>query len=152
MIKKFSVELEGQIEFYEQYLKVVNPSLSYDDIFRNNTDGILNGNLLEFKLNITDLNACLFQTIKYLSAMRIKGEPLPANILLISLNTATTYVYKSADYLTEIEKVYVGGASRKNVGFFAKDYVLKFEYGENQSDEFSLIQLLKEKLFTKKHQ
>lgn len=151
MIKKFSVELEGQIEFYEQYLKVVNPSLSYDDIFRNNTDGILNGNLLEFKLNITDLNACLFQTIKYLSAMRIKGEPLPANILLISLNTATTYVYKSADYLTEIEKVYVGGASRKNVGFFAKDYVLKFEYGENQSDEFSLIQLLKENNYTKIH-
>lgn len=151
MIKKFSVELEGQIEFYEQYLKVVNPSLSYDDIFRNNTDGILNGNLLEFKLNITDLNACLFQTIKYLSAMRIKGEPLPANILLISLNTATTYVYKSADYLMEIEKVYVGGASRKNVGFFAKDYVLKFEYGENQSDEFSLIQLLKENNYTKIH-
>ena len=76
MIKKFNIELEGQIEFYEQYLKVVNPNLTYEDIFRNNTDGILNGNLLEFKLNITDLNACLFQAIKYLSAMRIKGEPI----------------------------------------------------------------------------
>ncbi len=63
MIKKFNVELEGQIEFYEQYLKVVNPKLTYEDIFRNNTDGILNGNLLEFKLVITDLNACLFQAI-----------------------------------------------------------------------------------------
>ena len=151
MIKKFSVELEGQIEFYEQYLKVVNPNLTYEDIFRNNTDGILNGNLLEFKLNIIDLNACLFQTIKYLSAMRIKGEPIPANILLVSLNTATIYVYKSTDYLVEIEKVYVGGASRKNVGFFAKDYVSKLEYGENQSDEFSLIQLLKENNYTKIH-
>lgn len=29
MIKKYSVELEGQIEFYEQYLKVVNPDLTY---------------------------------------------------------------------------------------------------------------------------
>lgn len=151
MIKKFNIELEGQIEFYEQYLKVVNPNLTYEDIFRNNTDGILNGNLLEFKLNITDLNACLFQAIKYLSAMRIKGEPIPSNILLVSLNTATVYAYKSEDYLTEIEKVYVGGASRKNIGFFAKDYVSKLEYGENQSDEFSLIQLLKESNYTKIH-
>lgn len=151
MIKKFNVELEGQIEFYEQYLRVVNPTLTYDDIFRNNTDGILNGNLLEFKLNIIDLNACLFQAIKYLSAMRIKGEPIPANILLVSLNTATIYVYKSADYLTEIEKFYVGGASKKNSGFFTKDYVSKLEYTENQADEFSLIQLLKEKSYTKIH-
>ena len=113
MFKKYSVELEGQKEFYEQYLKVINPELTYEDIFRNNTDGILNGNLLEFKLNITDLNACLFQAIKYLSAMRIKGEPIPANILLVSLNTATIYVYHSEDYLKHIEKVYVGGASKK---------------------------------------
>ena len=104
MLKKYNVELEGQIEFYEQYLKIVNPELNYEDIFRNNTDGILNGNILEFKLNITDLNACLFQTIKYLSAMRIKGEPIPANILLISLNTATIYLYHSEEYLNQIEK------------------------------------------------
>ena len=95
MFKKFSVELEGQNEFYEQYLKVINPNLTYESIFRNNTDGIINGNLLEFKLNITDLNACLFQAIKYLSAMRIKGEPIPENIMLVSLNSATIYVYKS---------------------------------------------------------
>ena len=58
MLKKYSVELEGQIEFYEQYLKIVNPELTFDDIFRNNTDGILNGNLLEFKLN--NRSQCLF--------------------------------------------------------------------------------------------
>ncbi|MBQ8790320.1 MAG: hypothetical protein IJZ51_03300 [Ruminiclostridium sp.] len=150
-MKKFNVELEGQIEFYEQYLKIINPLLTYDDIFRNNTDGILNGNLLEFKLNITDLNACLFQTIKYLSSMRIKGEPIPANILLISLNTATAYVYNSADYLKYIETVYVGGASKKNVGFLAYDYVSKLQYAENQADEFSLIQLLRENHYTKIH-
>ncbi len=151
MIKKFNVELEGQLEFYDQYLKVVNPNLSYEDIFRNNTDGILNGNLLEFKLNITDINACLFQGIKYLSAMRIKGEPIPSNLLLVSLNTATIYVYKSDDYLNEIEKVYVGSASKKNTGFFAKDYTLKLEYAENQFDEFTLIKLLRERKYTKIH-
>ncbi len=151
MIKKFSIELEGQIEFYEQYLKVVNPTLTFEDIFRNNTDGILNGNLLEFKLNITDLNACLFQTIKYLSIMRIKGEPIPSNILLVSLNTATIYVYKSFDYLPEIEKVYVGGASKENKGFVANSYYKILKYADNQTDEFTLIQLLKEKKFTKIH-
>ncbi len=151
MIKKFNVELEGQIEFYEQYLKVVDPNLTYEDIFRNNTDGILNGNLLEFKLNITDLNACLLQTIKYLSAMRIKGEPIPANILLVSLNTATIYLYRSVDYLNYIETVYVGGASKENKGFVAHSFAKKLEYCENQADEFTLIQLLKEKNYTKIH-
>lgn len=33
MFKKFSVELEGQNEFYEQYLKVINPNLTYESIF-----------------------------------------------------------------------------------------------------------------------
>ena len=149
MIKKYSVELEGQIEFYEQYLKVINPALTYEDIFRNNTDGILNGNLLEFKLNITDLNSCLFQSVKYLSAMRIKGEPIPANILLVSLNTATVYVYNSASYLKDIERVYVGGASKDNKGFVANAFTKKLEYNENQVDEFALIQLLKENNYTK---
>lgn len=136
MIKKYTVELEGQIEFYEQYLKVINPELTYEDIFRNNTDGILNGNLLEFKLNIADLNACLFQAIKYLSAMRIKGEPIPSNILLVSLNSATIYVYNSANYLKDIETVYVGGASKENKGFIADTFIKKLKYCENQADEF----------------
>lgn len=149
MIKRYSIELEGQIEFYEQYLKVVNPKFTYEDIFKNNTDGILNGNLLEFKINITDLNSCLFQAIKYLSAMRIKGEPIPANILLVSLNSATIYLYNSSDYLEHIEKVYVGGASKDNKGFVADAYISKLEYGENSTDEFKLIQLLKENLYTK---
>ena len=149
MLKKYNVELEGQIEFYEQYLKIVNPELKYEDIFRNNTDGILNGNILEFKLNITDLNACLFQTIKYLSAMRIKGEPIPANILLISLNTATIYLYHSEEYLNQIEKVYVGAASKNNVGFFASDYISKLKYVEKEEDEFYLTRLLKENNYTK---
>ena len=32
MLKKYSVELEGQIEFYEQYLKIVNPELTFDEM------------------------------------------------------------------------------------------------------------------------
>ena len=46
----------------------VNPALSLEDILADNNDGVLNGNLLEFKLHISDLNAVLFQSIRYLSA------------------------------------------------------------------------------------
>lgn len=74
MIKKYIVELEGQREFYESYLKLIDNSLSVDEVLSDNTDGVLNGNLLEFKLNINDLNSVLFQTIKYLSAFRLKGK------------------------------------------------------------------------------
>ena len=60
MIKKYNVELEGQKEFYESYLQLVDNTLSIDDVYQDNTDGILKGNLLEFKLNINDLNSVLF--------------------------------------------------------------------------------------------
>ncbi|PPJ44361.1 hypothetical protein C0075_27095, partial [Rhizobium sp. KAs_5_22] len=62
MIKKYELELEGQREFYENYLKRVDKTLSIDVVLTNNTDGILNGNILEFKLKINDLNSVLFQT------------------------------------------------------------------------------------------
>ena len=69
----YAIEREGQIEFYKTFLPVVDPSLALDDILADDNDGVLNGNLLEFKLRINDLNAALFQGIKYLSARRIKG-------------------------------------------------------------------------------
>ena len=56
-----------------------------------NCDGVYNGVLFEFKLNINDLNKTLFQAIKYLSRMRVHGESVPATILLVSLNNKTAY-------------------------------------------------------------
>ena len=88
----YSTEREGQIAFCEKYLKRINQKLSIEEILRDNTDGVLNGNILEFKKNITDLNAVLFQTIKYLSSMRVKGKPIPRNIILISLNDGMCYI------------------------------------------------------------
>lgn len=64
MIKKYSTELEGQKDFYNDYLPLIDRTLTLDDVFQDNTDGVLNGNILEFKLNINDLNSVLFQTIK----------------------------------------------------------------------------------------
>lgn len=121
----YLMEKEGQIEFFTAY------DIPYDtdeSILVDNTDGIFNGNILEFKLNISNLNKVLFQAIKYLSKMRIKGESVPATILLIDLNLTTVYVYKSADYKKEIHQVYTTASSRDISGFAAKDYLEKYDY------------------------
>lgn len=109
----FDTEREGQIEFYRTFLPLIDPSLDLDDILADDNDGVLNGNLLEFKLRVNDLNAVLFQCVKYLSALRIKGKPVPANIMVVDLNGEQAYLYKSADYLADIEKVYEGGLPGK---------------------------------------
>lgn len=151
MIKKYNLELEGQRDFYDNYLKLIDSSLTLEEVVSDNTDGILNGNLLEFKVNINDLNSVLFQSIKYLSALRIKGKPIPANIILISLNDGKAYCYLSANYLSFIEQVYVGGASKDNSGFVGGHPFAELFYVENQSDEAKLIALLREKNYTKIH-
>ncbi len=46
----FDTEREGQMEFYRTFLPNVNPNISLEDILADNNDGVLNGNLLEFKL------------------------------------------------------------------------------------------------------
>ena len=151
MIKKYSVELEGQRDFYNSYLKLVDSTLSIDDVLADNTDGILKGNLLEFKLIINDLNSVLFQAIKYLSAFRLKGRPIPANIILISLNDGKAYCYHSYDYLEYIEKIYVGSASKDNSGFLGKHPFDELYYIENASDEAKLISFLREEKYIKIH-
>lgn len=151
MIKKYVLELDGQRDFYDSYLKLIDNTLSVEAVLSDNTDGVLNGNLLEFKVNINDLNAVLFQAIKYLSAFRIKGKPVPANIILISLNDGKAYYFHSSDYLAYIEQVYVGASSKDNSGFVGGHPVAELCYVENQSDEAKLISLLREKNYTKIH-
>lgn len=150
-INSFSTEREGQIDFYKQFLPRINPDLDIDEILSDYNDGILNGNLLEFKLNVKDLNEVLFQTIKYLSSLRLKGKPVPAGIHIIDSNNQIDWYYKSAPYLNAIEKVYTGGASKDNSGFIGNkpDEVLHF--GSNDLDAERLIELLKEDNFIKIH-
>lgn len=80
--KQYTVERVGQMDFFDNY------RVPYDDasVLVDNTDGVYHGNILEFKLNINNTGKVLFQAIKYLSKMRIKGESVPAGILLIDLN------------------------------------------------------------------
>jgi len=147
-MKKYNTEMEGQIDFYKKYLKRINKELTQEDVISDNTDGILNGNLIEFKLNINDVNSVLFQSIKYLSSMRIRGKSIPSNIVLISLNTETTYIYKSKDYIEDIEKIYIGGASKNNIGFQSKSEPIKLE-NSKPIDIETLITTLKEDNYTK---
>lgn len=147
----FDTEREGQIEFYRTFLPLIDPSLTLDDILADDNDGVLNGNLLEFKLRVNDLNAVLFQCVKYLSALRIKGKPVPANIVIVDLNGEQAYLYKSADYLADIEKVYSGGASKSNAGFVGRTYDEKYAYGADQLAVTRLIKRLKETEFTRIH-
>ena len=149
--ERFLTERDGQLDFYNRFLPRVSPSLSIDEILADNNDGVLNGNLIEFKLNISDINAVLFQAIKYLSARRIKGKPVPAGIHLIDLNAGTAYYFTSEPYLDSIEKVYTGGASKDNSGFIGGSAVHTLHYGENVLDAEKLISLLKENRFTKIH-
>ena len=149
IIKKYESEKEGQLEFLNDYLKLVDKTLKKEDILSDYTDGIINGNILEFKLNINYTSTVLMQVIKYLSALRIKGKSIPKNILLISLNEGICYVYDSNNYLKEIEKVYIGAASKGNHTFIIGDTVKILKYKENELDEIELIKLLKEKEYTK---
>lgn len=150
MSEKYTTEKEGQLEFYNQFLPRINPNLSIDEIIANNNDGVLNGNLIEFKLSVKDLNEVLFQCIKYLSALRIKGIPVPANIVIVDLNSTKVYLYKSENYLESIEKIYNGGASKNNTGFVGNEPKEIINYS-NQAEAESLITILKENTFTKIH-
>lgn len=112
--KQYTVERVGQMDFFDNYRVPYNDDAS---VLVDNTDGVYHGNILEFKLNINNTGKVLFQAIKYLSKMRIKGESVPARIVLIDLNATKVYVYNSIDYIQDIQKVYIGAASVGNNAF-----------------------------------
>lgn len=149
-MKKFTFEREGQEQFYKEYLPLIDKELKEDDVLLDYTDGVVNGNLLEFKLKIDNLNTVLFQAIKYLSRMRINGESVPKNILLLSLNTSECYVYNSEDYLEWIEKQYFGGASVNNEGFVAGAFGERLDYSTPEGS-YRLVELLREEEYIKIH-
>lgn len=147
---KTELELQYQREFFETFLPRVDTSLTLDDIQNNYTDGVVRGNILEFKTCINDRNAVLFQVIKYLSAMRIKGIPIPAKILLVSCQNNMIYVYNSCDYLKDIEKVYVGAASKDNSGFICNSADEEINYSDQVGKE-RIVQLLRTESYTRIH-
>lgn len=143
-MKKYTIEREGQIDFFDQFQIAYNE----DNILVDNTDGVYNGNLLEFKLSISDPNKVLFQAIKYLSNMRVNGKSVPSNILCVDLNSQICYAYHSQDYFDDIHQVYYGSASKNNDGFIAKSPQEVINYGE-QIGASKLRKLLAENEYMK---
>ena len=107
------------------------------------TDGTWDCNILEFKLKINDINATLFQVIKYLSKFRIVGHEVPRNIILIDCNGGKAYLFDSKDYLEDIEKVYLGGASRDNEGHFNTHNCLEQIYYNSIDGANEMIKILR---------
>lgn len=135
-LTKHNYELDDQAEFYEQYLPLVSSNLSAIDVQKYSTDGIIGDLLLEFKTSIKDINAVLFQAVKYLSHFRLNGRAVPSHILLISYNEETAYYFNAQPYLKDIEKVYTHAASKQDFGrFVAQDPVSVWHFGDNSVDK-----------------
>lgn len=136
-MKKYVIERDGQLDFFNNFrIDYINQPVLID-----NTDGVWNGCLLEFKLQIDNPNKVLFQAIKYLSRMRIKGESVPKTIVLISLNTYECYVYDSNDYYEDIHKVYIGASSINNDNFIGSSPLHKLDIS-SEIDVNKLIHIL----------
>lgn len=143
MSKSFLSEREGQIKFFDKFA-IANTELA------NNTDGVYNGTIFEFKKTISDINTVLFQAIKYLSHMRVKGESIPANILLVALNEEVAYLFNAKDYLAEIETIYAGAASKNNAGFAARTSPKAIRYNSPEGIRH-VTEILEDMSFVKVH-
>lgn len=142
-MKTYNTEREGQLAFFK------NIGINAEQALIENTDGVWNGNLLEFKLSISDTNKVLFQCVKYLSKLRISGTSVPRNIVMIDLNRYTAYIYDAQNFYEEIHKIYSGSASIANDGFDSKGVQpRKLEY-LNSTDMDELKRILKQTEYVK---
>ena len=140
----YTSEKEWQIDFYDN-LRVFDWTIP---TIENNTDWIIRWTIIEFKLSISNINSVLFQTIKYLSRMRNLGKQIPSQILLISLNNEKTYIFKSSDFLKEIETQYIWWASKNNQNFSTN---IKYKIIEYKNNLQEIIEILKNNIFIKVH-
>lgn len=141
-MKHYHSEFEGQNEFYGRI--GINPDLHHY------TDGVDRGNLYENKLEISNIYEVLFQAIKYASRIRIRGEALPANIILNDLNKETAYIFKSIELLEDIEKVYFGAASKGNSDYISEAQYTKIDYSTPEGLQH-LLEYVTSNSFTKYH-
>ena len=141
-MKHYRDEHEGQIEFYTRV--GINPELSH------NTDGVDRGNLYENKIDIKNIYEVLSQAIKYASRIRIRGERLPANLILNDLNRETVYIFKSEDLLEDIEKVYFGAASKNNETYKTEAKYTTIDYSTSVGLQ-DLLQVVNSENFVKYH-
>ena len=123
-MRYYQDEIEGQRDFYSRI--GISPDLSH------NTDGVYKGNLYENKKDIDDIYKVLSQTIKYASRIRIRGERLPANLILNDLNREIAYIFNAEDLLEDIEKVYFGAASKNNETYKTEAKYITINYSTSK--------------------
>jgi hypothetical protein len=129
----YSSEAEGRDDFIEKFeIKNIERQVF--------SDGVLNGNIFEFKLVVNDINATLFQAIKYLSRLRIQGKLIPKNINLISLNDKKAYIFNSGDFIGYIADIYNISASKNNEGFKTDILPVVIEYEKEKDLIYKLIE------------
>lgn len=114
MPKKYVDETDGQLAFYTQFAAYL-PELP--DVLIAHTDGVVHGNLLEFKTAIDDTPATLQQAVKYLSKLRMSGRNVPRNVLLVDIDAEIVRVFDALDYRDSIHRTYASAASKDNSGF-----------------------------------
>lgn len=137
-------EIIGQVKFFEKL------GLDKEIQFTDYTDGTYRGTLFEFKRSIDNISRVLSQAIKYLSRMRIKGENIPAHILLVDLAREKVYCFDSNDFLFDIEKTYIGAASRNNDNFTTTVKPIEISYS-NINGIKQLVDIILDEKYTRIH-
>lgn len=87
MKREYVREEEGMVEFYDE-LGLGIPDYSF------NTDGRINGNLLEFKTHFYDLNEHKGQLLRYLDSYNAGAADIPEYAYLVSINERKYYKYR----------------------------------------------------------
>lgn len=76
-----------------------------------------------------------------------KGQAYSSQHPLVSLNDHKAYLYHSADYRSDIEKVYVGASSKGIEGFVCEPPIKQYNYS-NDWQESQMITVLKTEEYT----
>ena len=85
MKNRYNSEIEGMIDFYKEL------GISKNVDYSCNTDGSINGCIIEFKLNFDKLLSHKNQVERYLKAYNAIAKKIPAKALLVDIN-AKTYI------------------------------------------------------------
>lgn len=130
-------EEEGMVEFYDE-LGLGVPDYSF------NTDGRINGNLLEFKLYFSNLNDHKGQILRYLDSYNAGAVKIPEYCYLISINERKYYKYKVISNSDFINRYHYKNENKKT----NLELVLETE-GKWENPKDFKVQLLNQNTYVK---
>lgn len=125
MLDNYNSEIQGMIDFWDEINIIPDYEL--------NTDGRINGNLIEFKLLFTDIFAHKELIKRYIKAYNSAALPIPKFSYLISINERK---YIKIDNETEVE---IDNSTWDNPSDFLLEFTGQNEYIKGWIDEFSIV-------------